>query len=194
MDLLRPVAKYIPNMSAVYSVHDVSERTVSWDHRAELYDHVDDGECEFRLGIGADDQTSMMRKNSTCLCEAGHQPVPLQPRSGLTLQAFPTLLPPTASFHFIEGLWIFAPILSKSQCTVSWQAKTPTIKLSSPSSASPRPISTPTSLEYLPSNGQGTYPMSHGKRRPKIDYSGEEVIPVATLQLLHPGEIVIGLG
>ena len=46
-ELLKPIAKYLGDFSAVYSVHDSPMSVVSWDHRAELIEHVEEDECEF---------------------------------------------------------------------------------------------------------------------------------------------------
>lgn len=46
VELLKKVAKDIPDFIAVYSVHDAAEGTISWNHRMELVDFVEDGQCE----------------------------------------------------------------------------------------------------------------------------------------------------
>lgn len=43
-ELLKPIAKYLGDFSAVYSVHDSPMSVVSWDHRAELIEHVEEDE------------------------------------------------------------------------------------------------------------------------------------------------------
>lgn len=55
IDLLRPVARYLPDLMAVYSVHDTPSQLLSWDHRRELMDHIEEDECESSLpskGVG----------------------------------------------------------------------------------------------------------------------------------------------
>jgi hypothetical protein len=47
VELLRSVAEHIPDFTAVYSVHDAAEGTISWGHRQELLEYVEDGECEY---------------------------------------------------------------------------------------------------------------------------------------------------
>ncbi|EIW69878.1 hypothetical protein TREMEDRAFT_61649 [Tremella mesenterica DSM 1558] len=43
-ELLRPISRWIGDMSVVYSVHDTASSVVSWDHRRELIEHVEEGE------------------------------------------------------------------------------------------------------------------------------------------------------
>lgn len=45
LHLLKPVAKWIPDMSAVYWIHDTPTNLISWDHKAELIEHFEEGEC-----------------------------------------------------------------------------------------------------------------------------------------------------
>lgn len=56
IELLRPVARYLPDLLAVYSVHDTPTQLISWDHRRELMEHVEEHECELwgcdRVGGG----------------------------------------------------------------------------------------------------------------------------------------------
>jgi hypothetical protein len=47
VELLEPVAQWIPDMKAVWSIHDTPSSIVSWDHRAELIERFEDGECEY---------------------------------------------------------------------------------------------------------------------------------------------------
>ncbi len=45
-ELLKPVARWIDDMTVVYSVHDTPTALLGWDHRQDLSDHVEEGECE----------------------------------------------------------------------------------------------------------------------------------------------------
>lgn len=46
LDLIRPIAKYLPDMTVVYSVHDGPSNFISHHHKQELLDHIMDDECE----------------------------------------------------------------------------------------------------------------------------------------------------
>jgi hypothetical protein len=46
MELITPIAKYLPDMSMVYSVHDTPLVILGWDHKIDLLEHVEEGECE----------------------------------------------------------------------------------------------------------------------------------------------------
>lgn len=49
VELIKSVVKDIPDLVAVYTVHDAAEGTISWNHRTELIDLVEDGECRSSL-------------------------------------------------------------------------------------------------------------------------------------------------
>lgn len=51
LELLRPIARYLPDMTVVYTVHDTPFNFVSRAHKDELLEHVDDDECEWRLDL-----------------------------------------------------------------------------------------------------------------------------------------------
>ncbi len=46
LDLLRPIARFLPDMTAVYTVHDTPFNFISHEHRQELLEHIEDDECE----------------------------------------------------------------------------------------------------------------------------------------------------
>ena len=46
LSMLRDVARYIPDMSAVWGLHDTPQVMIAYDHRRELQDFYEDGECE----------------------------------------------------------------------------------------------------------------------------------------------------
>lgn len=46
VDLIKAVAKWIPDFDAVYSIHDSPTRFISDMHREELIELAEDGECE----------------------------------------------------------------------------------------------------------------------------------------------------
>jgi hypothetical protein len=50
IDLLKPIAQYLGDFEAVYSVHDTPTNMVGWDHQRELLEHVDEDECESNIG------------------------------------------------------------------------------------------------------------------------------------------------
>ncbi|WWC98816.1 hypothetical protein V866_005709 [Kwoniella sp. B9012] len=43
-ELLRPIAKYLPDMQVVWSVHDTPRSLIGWDHKRELIEHVEEDE------------------------------------------------------------------------------------------------------------------------------------------------------
>ncbi|WWC72342.1 uncharacterized protein I206_106304 [Kwoniella pini CBS 10737] len=43
-ELLKPIAKFLPDLQAIWSVHDTPRTIISWDYRRELAEHVEDGE------------------------------------------------------------------------------------------------------------------------------------------------------
>lgn len=47
VDLIAPIAKYLPDMVAVYTVHDTPQTLISWEHRQDIWEHIADGECEY---------------------------------------------------------------------------------------------------------------------------------------------------
>lgn len=46
VDLVREVARHLPDLRAVWWLHDTPGVVVGWDHRRELMDLVEEGECE----------------------------------------------------------------------------------------------------------------------------------------------------
>lgn len=48
VELLKDIAKDLPDFTAVYTVHDTALGTISWAHRMELEEHVQDGECKYK--------------------------------------------------------------------------------------------------------------------------------------------------
>lgn len=46
-ELLLPIVRFLDDMAVVYSVHDTPQGIVSWAHRKELEDYVEDGDCKF---------------------------------------------------------------------------------------------------------------------------------------------------
>ena len=54
--LIGPIAKYLEDMTVVYSVHDTPISVLGWDHRQELLEHAEEDECEWlklsRVRIG----------------------------------------------------------------------------------------------------------------------------------------------
>jgi hypothetical protein len=49
LSMLRDVARWIPDMTAVWGLHDTPQIIIAHDHRRELQDFYEDGECEYRL-------------------------------------------------------------------------------------------------------------------------------------------------
>ena len=45
LDMLRDVARWIPDMTAVWGLHDTPQVIISHDHRRELQEFYEDGEC-----------------------------------------------------------------------------------------------------------------------------------------------------
>ena len=45
-ELITPIAKYLDDLSVVYSVHDTPSSILSWDHRSEILEHIEEDECE----------------------------------------------------------------------------------------------------------------------------------------------------
>lgn len=45
--LMAPIAKELEDFTAVYSVHDTASVTISYNHRRDLLEHVDEEECEW---------------------------------------------------------------------------------------------------------------------------------------------------
>nr|XP_018260022.1 uncharacterized protein I303_08094 [Kwoniella dejecticola CBS 10117]OBR82180.1 hypothetical protein I303_08094 [Kwoniella dejecticola CBS 10117] len=43
-ELLRPIARFLPDLQAVWSVHDTPRTIIGWDYRRELAEHVEDEE------------------------------------------------------------------------------------------------------------------------------------------------------
>lgn len=43
--LIRPIARYLPDMTVVYTVHDTPFNFVSHAHKEELLEHIEDDEC-----------------------------------------------------------------------------------------------------------------------------------------------------
>lgn len=46
-ELIRPIAKYLPDMTVVYTVHDTPSNFVSHEHKEELLEHIEEDECEW---------------------------------------------------------------------------------------------------------------------------------------------------
>lgn len=44
VELIKPIAKYLPDMTAVYTVHDTPHSLISWDFREDILEHIADGE------------------------------------------------------------------------------------------------------------------------------------------------------
>lgn len=47
VDLIREVAKWLPDLRAVWWLHDTPGVVLGWDHRRELMDLLEEGECEW---------------------------------------------------------------------------------------------------------------------------------------------------
>ncbi len=45
--LLQPVARWLGDLTAVYSVHDTAQVLLSWNHRQELMEHIEEDECRW---------------------------------------------------------------------------------------------------------------------------------------------------
>jgi hypothetical protein len=45
--LIAPIAKELEDFTAVYSVHDTALVVISYNHRRDLLEHVDEEECEW---------------------------------------------------------------------------------------------------------------------------------------------------
>lgn len=46
LDLIKDVAQWIPDMKAIYTVHDTPMSLINWDHRVEIADRLEEDECE----------------------------------------------------------------------------------------------------------------------------------------------------
>lgn len=46
LDFLDAISHDLPNMMVVYSVHDTPNTIIPWDHREDILEHIEEGECE----------------------------------------------------------------------------------------------------------------------------------------------------
>ena len=44
-ELIAPIAQYLGDLKVVYSVHDTPAILLSWGHRSELLEHIEEDEC-----------------------------------------------------------------------------------------------------------------------------------------------------
>ena len=45
VELIRPISRYLDDLTVVYSIHDTPTCLLGWDHREELLEHVEEDEC-----------------------------------------------------------------------------------------------------------------------------------------------------
>ncbi|ORY21979.1 hypothetical protein BCR39DRAFT_474188 [Naematelia encephala] len=62
-ELIRPIASFLPDLEVVYSVHDTPMNLISWDHRRELLEHVEEDEW-----IAADDEIDLTLRGFSNAC------------------------------------------------------------------------------------------------------------------------------
>ncbi|WVQ85782.1 hypothetical protein IAT38_007949 [Cryptococcus sp. DSM 104549] len=62
-ELIRPIAKWLPDLTVVYSVHDTATAVVGWDHKRELLEHVEDDEW-----FDEDDEIDMTLRGWSSAC------------------------------------------------------------------------------------------------------------------------------
>ncbi|OCF34447.1 hypothetical protein I316_03961 [Kwoniella heveanensis BCC8398] len=62
-DLLRPIAKYLPDLEVVWSVHDTPRTVLGHDHRRELLEHVEEDEW-----LDADDEIDLTLRGWAAAC------------------------------------------------------------------------------------------------------------------------------
>ncbi|BEJ11490.1 hypothetical protein CspHIS471_0109120 [Cutaneotrichosporon sp. HIS471] len=63
LELIRPIVEYLPDMIAVYTVHDTPFNFISYSHREELLEHVDDDEY-----IDSDDKIDRTMRGWAAAC------------------------------------------------------------------------------------------------------------------------------
>ncbi|WVF68121.1 hypothetical protein IAT40_002884 [Kwoniella sp. CBS 6097] len=64
-DLLRPIARWLPDLEAVWSVHDTPRTVIGYGHRRELLDHVEEDEW-----VDADDEIDLTLRGWSAACPA----------------------------------------------------------------------------------------------------------------------------
>ncbi|WVQ95730.1 hypothetical protein IAU59_002829 [Kwoniella sp. CBS 9459] len=62
-ELLRPIARWLPDMEVVWSVHDTPRTVIGHDHRRELLDHVEEDEW-----LDADDEIDLTLRGWSAAC------------------------------------------------------------------------------------------------------------------------------
>ncbi|WVR08430.1 hypothetical protein IAU60_005485 [Kwoniella sp. DSM 27419] len=62
-EMLKPVARWLPDLEVVWSVHDTPRGIVGWHHRSELVDHVEEDEW-----LDADDEIDLTLKGWSAAC------------------------------------------------------------------------------------------------------------------------------
>lgn len=95
VDLLKPVAKDIPDFTAVYTVHDTAAGTISWGHRMELEELVEDGQCQSCI---------LLLRSQADMADLDEEE-----EFDLTLRGFPAACPSLSKIRAVEAGLYFSP-------------------------------------------------------------------------------------